>query len=164
MRYHFDVDHRRITVERHKTVDGLLFRVDGEPFPVEICNSGDGSLLIMYRNRCQDARIYESAGQFHVELNGSPHQARITRGIAAAEPELDARESGRTEIQAPMPGKIVKVMVAPGLAVEAQQPLLVIEAMKMQNELCAPRKGTIVQVAVSEGQAVPAGALLIALE
>jgi biotin carboxyl carrier protein len=63
-----------------------------------------------------------------------------------------------------MPGKIIKVMVAEGSPTEFHQPLLVIEAMKMQNEIRAPRKGTVVGLSVLEGQAVPAGALLLALE
>ena len=164
MRFRIDVDGRTMVVERQSTADGVLFHVDEESFPVTILHTGDGSYLVLHENRCLDARIHESNDQFLIELEGKPYRARIIRGHATAATGLSAEESGRTDILAPMPGKIVRVMAAPGLAVEARQPLLVIEAMKMQNELRAPRKGTIVQVAVSQGQAVPAGALLLVLE
>jgi biotin carboxyl carrier protein len=63
-----------------------------------------------------------------------------------------------------MPGKVVRVLVERGQAVTAAQGLVVVEAMKMENELKAPRAGTIFEVHVREGQAVEGGALLIVLE
>jgi biotin carboxyl carrier protein len=60
-----------------------------------------------------------------------------------------------------MPGRVVRVLVTEGLDVEAGEGLVVIEAMKMENELKAPRKGRVSEVAVQEGQAVDAGALLV---
>ncbi len=66
-------------------------------------------------------------------------------------------------IVAPMPGRIVKVLVQPGEAVEARQGLVVVEAMKMENELRAPRSGTVAEVRVSEGASVEANAVLVVL-
>ncbi len=63
-------------------------------------------------------------------------------------------------LTAPMPGRVVRVLEAPGADVVAGQGLVVIEAMKMENELEAPRAGRVQEVAVREGQAVEAGALL----
>ncbi len=60
-----------------------------------------------------------------------------------------------------MPGKIVRVLVRPGDAVVAKQGLVVVEAMKMENELRAARAGRVREVAVTEGQSVEAGALLV---
>jgi len=60
-----------------------------------------------------------------------------------------------------MPGRVVRVIVPEGTPVEAGQGLVVVEAMKMENELRAPRQGRILQIAVREGQAVEAGALLV---
>jgi len=68
--------------------------------------------------------------------------------------------AGPQRIAAPMPGRIARVLVRPGDAVGARQPLVVIEAMKMENELRAGRDGTVVEVNVVEGQSVEAGALL----
>ena len=71
---------------------------------------------------------------------------------------------GRGELRAPMPGRIVKVLVEPGDMVSARQGLVVVEAMKMENELRAPKDGRVVDVRVKEGMSVEAGAILITVE
>jgi len=71
--------------------------------------------------------------------------------------------TGPLDVRAPMPGKIVKVHVKAGDAVSAGQGLIVIEAMKMENELRAPREGTVGKVTASEGQAVEAQEVLVTL-
>jgi biotin carboxyl carrier protein len=70
---------------------------------------------------------------------------------------------GRGEVVTQMPGAVVRVLVAEGQAVHKGQVLVVVEAMKMENELRAPIDGTVARVAVSAGQAVEAGALLVLL-
>jgi biotin carboxyl carrier protein len=67
---------------------------------------------------------------------------------------------GRQQILAPMPGKIVRVLVQTGEAVQAGQGLLVVEAMKMQNEIRSPKSGTVERLLVKEGQPVNAGEIL----
>jgi biotin carboxyl carrier protein len=62
---------------------------------------------------------------------------------------------------APMPGRVVKVLVGPGDVVEANQPLVVVEAMKMENELRAARRGTVTEVRVAEGSLVEARTVLV---
>jgi biotin carboxyl carrier protein len=71
--------------------------------------------------------------------------------------------NGDQRIVAPMPGKVVKVLVAVGDSVEARQGLVVVEAMKMENELTATRAGTVAEIAVSEGTSVEAGRLLVVI-
>jgi biotin carboxyl carrier protein len=63
-----------------------------------------------------------------------------------------------------MPGKIVKVLVKPGEGVTARQGLVIVEAMKMENELRSPKAGTISEVRVEEGASVEAGAILVIVE
>ncbi|HVH73172.1 MAG TPA: acetyl-CoA carboxylase biotin carboxyl carrier protein subunit, partial [Candidatus Dormibacteraeota bacterium] len=72
-----------------------------------------------------------------------------------------AEAEGRQQIAAPMPGKVVRLLVKAGDPVEASQGLLVVEAMKMQNEIRSPKSGTIERVLVAEGQAVNAGEVLL---
>ena len=71
--------------------------------------------------------------------------------------------SGPHRLSAPMPGKIVKVLVSPGDVVEEGCGLVVMEAMKMENELKAARAGIIQEIKVKEGQAVDMGALLLVI-
>jgi biotin carboxyl carrier protein len=71
---------------------------------------------------------------------------------------------GRQEITAPLPGRVLKVLVAPGEAVKQGQPLLVLEALQMENELRSPRDGTVAQLQVQAGQDVAGGARLLVVE
>ena len=70
---------------------------------------------------------------------------------------------GAREVKAPMPGLVLAVHVAPGDAVEAGQRLLVLEAMKMENEIKAPTSGSVKKVAATAGTAVGKGALLVSI-
>ena len=75
-----------------------------------------------------------------------------------------AGPAGVQRIMAPMPGRVLRVLVQPGDDVRVRQGLVVIEAMKMENELIAPRAGRVRDVAVSAGSAVEAGRVLIVIE
>jgi biotin carboxyl carrier protein len=77
--------------------------------------------------------------------------------------ESAAAAAGPTAVVAPMPGRIVKLLVAPGDVVEALQPLVVVEAMKMENELRAPRAGSVADVRISQGMSVEANAVLMVI-
>jgi biotin carboxyl carrier protein len=115
-------------------------------------------------------------------VGGRSHEALVTRrpwGYAVAlrsgrydvvlgdqAPAPGRRGSAGVVVRlvAPMPGKVVRVLVERGQAVAEAQGLVVVEAMKMENEIRAPREGTISEVHVREGQAVEGGALLVVLE
>ncbi|RPJ64661.1 MAG: acetyl-CoA carboxylase biotin carboxyl carrier protein subunit [Acidobacteria bacterium] len=90
---------------------------------------------------------------------GAPGQRRWNRPGAAA-----AGAAGPQRITAPMPGKVLKVLVAAGESVEERQGLVVVEAMKMENELRAPRAGRVREVHVQEGAPVESGRLLVVLD
>jgi len=77
---------------------------------------------------------------------------------------IGATGAGPQPVIAPMPGKVVKVLVRPGDVVAARQGVVVVEAMKMENELRAPRAGTVARIDVSEGSSVEAGAILALIE
>ena len=100
-----------------------------------------------------------------VELRGRAYTFRPRDSRA---PKLARRRAGadlaRGEVHAPMPGLVVEVLVQAGDPVEAGQPVVIVEAMKMQNELAAPIKGHVARVPVAPGAAVDAGQLLIAIE
>jgi len=90
-------------------------------------------------------------GAVAVSLNGRRHSGRKDEAAAGAGPQ---------RIVAPMSGKIVKVLVNKGDPVSARQPLVVIEAMKMENELRAAAAGAVAELHVQEGQSVDAGTLV----
>jgi len=112
--------------------------------------------------------VVEGAGSdWHVTLRGRrlPVSVRTWRERVLAEAESAASgHRGPIDVKATLPGLVVAVGVAAGADVAAGDPLLTIEAMKMQNEVRAPRDGRVVAVAVAAGQAVATGALLLRLE
>lgn len=75
-----------------------------------------------------------------------------------------AQAAGTQQVVAPMPGKLIRVLVKPGDVVRARQGLVVVEAMKMENELRSPKDGRVVSVPVTEGALVEAGRLLVVIE
>ena len=90
---------------------------------------------------------------------------RTRRERLLAEAEVASRSAGGpTEVKATLPGLVVAIEVEEGSEVDQDQPLLILEAMKMQNEVRAPRAGRIAAIAVSAGQAVATGQLLIRIE
>jgi biotin carboxyl carrier protein len=104
------------------------------------------------------------AGRFTATIDGVPVAVSLngTRGRGKGEARAGAGGSGR--VSAPMPGKIVRVLVAAGDTVRAGQPLAVIEAMKMENELRAGRGGTVAEVLARQGDSVDTGALLVVIQ
>ena len=90
--------------------------------------------------------------------------AQRTRPGRRRSHEAGGAGKGPQRIVAPMPGKVVKVLVQPGNQVAARQGVVIVEAMKMENELRAPRAGTVSEVKVVEGSSVEAGAILLIIE
>ncbi len=135
--------------------------IDGRMVAADIAKISSGVFSILLGGRSFEVTVEEAAEDLMVHVAGREFQVEITdprswRSRRAGNIELE----GRQQVIAPMPGKIVTVLVAQGQKVETGQGLLVIEAMKMQNELRAPKSGTVERLLAKEGQTVSAGELL----
>jgi biotin carboxyl carrier protein len=123
-----------------------------------------GVYSVLKDGRSYAARIEESDGCVVVFIDGHRFEVEIR------DPRRWSRQSGRQgaegrlNVAAPMPGKIVRLLVAEGDSVAAGQGLLVMEAMKMQNEIKAPKAGRVVSLTALEGATVAAGDVLAAIE
>jgi biotin carboxyl carrier protein len=161
-----------VSVER----DGDLYRVsiDGRTRVVDLARV-DGSTLSLIFAREERPTSHEVAiarrlepGELEVHLRAGVVYARLeaknraSRRAAGIEPFSAA--PGAQEIVAPMPGKVVRVLVAPGDQVTARQGLVVVEAMKMENELRSPKDGRVTDVRVQQGMSVVAGRVLVVVE
>ena len=148
--------------------DGGEFRVsiDGQTTAVDVRRTDLGlSLVFRDSGRSFDAAATPVAGgEWFVQLpqvsvtatvDGRRYRRASANGAAAA---------GEQRILAPMPGRVVKVLVAVGSAVEARQGVIVVEAMKMENELRAPRAGIVREIRAAEGASVDAHAVLVVIE
>ena len=106
------------------------------------------------------------AGSYSVTIAGRRTQVRVKDERALLMEEFGLEEGGTAggEVRAPMPGLVLDVLVDVGDAVEVDQGLLVLEAMKMENELKAPATGTVAAILAASGDAVEKNALLIEIE
>ena len=140
----------------------LTFVVDGETGEADVRRVGPGAYSIIADGTSYDVRVYErSGGNFDVAVNGVTHQVVVKDPRRWTPGEGSGGSTGSQQVKAPMPGKVVKLLVHEGEEVEAGQGLVIIEAMKMQNEMKSPRAGTIANVKVAEGGPVAAGDVLV---
>lgn len=164
---------RTVTVEREGElyrvgVDGRtrlvdVRRIDGQTLSLLLQPDGEGGA-----SRSLEASLAAGhrAGAFDVHVAGRAVPVQVRNGSASrrGRDAAGAAGSGPQRVLAPMPGKVVRVLVAPGDEVKARQGLVVVEAMKMENELKAARDGKVAAVSVVEGQSVEAGAVLVTVE
>ena len=146
----------RLEVSR-KPDGGVAVLVDDQPREVSVAMAGRFLSLIV-DGRVHDLGVVGKGASFLVEWGASAIEAELVSPGAAATPAK--RAHGPARVVAPMPGKIVRVLVAPGQEVPSGQSLVVVEAMKMENELRSPQAGRVLELPAREGQAVEAGALL----
>ena len=137
------------------------FHIDGRAVPADVVELGPDVYSILLDGKSFEVRVRTVADGLLVRAGGEEFSIRIRdpRAWRGARGRAFAAE-GRQQVVAPMPGKVVRVLVAAGQTVEAGQGLAVVEAMKMQNEIRAPKNGTVERVFVKEEQAVAAGELL----
>jgi biotin carboxyl carrier protein len=167
----------------------LLISVDGRPGELDF-NHQNGSCKFRYSSERNDGQPREASlvevepGIYSVLLSGRSYEVKVVAGAEGLYVDLEGHRSvvevrdprsmtkgsrggageGRQTVSAPMPGKVVRVMVQEGDRVEAGDGLVVVEAMKMQNELKAPKSGTVVQLKAVAGATVVLGEMLVVIE
>ena len=151
-------------------VDGDRVEVDGETVtariedipgtPMQLLTLGERREKLFARRGPDRGSFDISIAGFRFMLEALDERSRVIRELAGG----SSRAKGPAHLKAPMPGLIVRVAVKEGDQVRAGQGLIVMEAMKMENELRAATDGVVKRVAVSPGTAVEKGTLLLELE
>jgi acetyl/propionyl-CoA carboxylase alpha subunit len=173
MQMRLEVNHtlRQVHVQRkdgvfHVTIDGATHVVDAvriDPSTWSLLVHGADGL-----GRLSVAAALSPGGlpgALNVHLEGRVVAVQVQNGSGLGRRRVaGATGAGPQRVLAPMPGKVVRVLVAPGDEVKARQALVVVEAMKMENELRAARDGHVRDVSVVEGQSVDAGTVLVLVE
>ena len=139
--------------------------LDGKPYAADVCQLDARTLSILLDGRSYRV-LLDNRGDdkaVSVEDRRIPFRIEDPRSLQSRR-KTDAGGSGARPVVASMPGRIIRLLVQQGEVVEAHQGLIVVEAMKMQNELKAPKAGTVVRVAVEVGATVQAGAVLLVIE
>jgi len=166
MRFNLEIEgsSRKVDVDPAETPGQWHIRVDGEPVDADahLLRPGVLSLLIggqSYRV-VLDADPAESA--LHVGAQRVPY--RIDDPRSSRSRRRHAKTDGPVALKASMPGRVVRLLVEKGDAVTANQGVLVVEAMKMQNELKSPREGRVAELRVTAGDTVSVGDILAIIE
>lgn len=156
---------RKCQVEFERTKTGLDIRVDGRLVEVDVAQVTAHTSSILYGGQSHELcvtpqpdgslKIQDGAWEFVAHVK----DPRTWRGRFD-----DLEAEGCQNVVAPMPGRVVRVLVKSGETVEAGQGLLVVEAMKMQNELRSPKRGIVQRLSVQEGEPVNAGQVLLSVE
>ncbi len=139
--------------------------VDGRELVVDACAVEEYVCSLIVNGVCHEVHYSQNRDSFSLLISGEHYElvARNRRSRAALQGGAGL-VSGRQLISAPMPGRVVKVLVEPGQRVEAGQSLITLEAMKMENELRTPTEGTVSEIAVGEGDVVTTGQKLAVVE
>ena len=157
------VDGRVQDLDRTRDPGGtFLVEVDGETRRVELApNGGGGMHRLRVDGRLTDVHIERAGRGLRVTVGARAHEVAVHRGTAA---DGATFEEGDRVVSAPMSGVVTEVLVEAGSAVRQGDPLLVIVAMKMNNEIRSPLDGVVRSVHVQVGELTEHGALLVVLE
>jgi biotin carboxyl carrier protein len=141
--------------------------VNGEPYAIDFVNIGEGNLhSLLINNESYEALVEERDGQWQVLLRGNLYTAIVaderTERMSARSTSL-VPDSGEVSIKAPMPGLVVAIPVEEGQQVEVNDPVIILESMKMENELRAPREGVVERIAVTPGDSVEMQQVLVVI-
>lgn len=164
MKYYTRVDNSEYEVE----IDGDTILLNGEPVDVDLVRSGAAELYsVLFGGRSYEMLVNADRFNYTINVRGVQFQVqvederarRLNRGR-----RLPTLPDGELAIAAPIPGLVVRVLVKEGDAIEEGQAVVLLEAMKMENELRAARSGVVKSVLASAGQRVEQNAPLLILE
>ena len=166
MKLELEIDGQLIDAD-FSVADGVAqFVYDGQTHQAEVSEPEPGLYIILLNNRVHTCEFEKLPnGSTEIVINGkripvSVHDKKHLHGNTSRA----AGAGGRAVLISPMPGKVVRVLVNAGDEVSANQGVLVIEAMKMQNEVQSPKTGKVAEIRVTEGQTVNAGETLAVVE
>jgi biotin carboxyl carrier protein len=165
MKYTAIINGERIEIELNRrsssTIEALI---DGRKYVADAKTVEPGVYWFNWNNRSVEISVIPNGDGYIVSLNGRNVEVEIVDARRALKKAAQQGNTGAIELRAPMPGKIVKVLASEGTEVRANQGIVVMEAMKMQNEIKSPKAGVVKKLGVKEGAPVNAGDLLAVIE
>ncbi len=156
---------RREVLSLERSGDWVRVQLAGKSFEVDVAQLSESSFSLILEGCSYDVTVNPHPEGFQVFVDGVGFQVDL-QDPRQRSPFSSGRSetTGSMAVSTPMPGKVIKVLVSEGESVRRGQGLVVVEAMKMQNELLSPKEGQVNHINVSEGQAVNAGEPLVVVE
>ena len=165
MKYTAVIEGQRLEIELTQPgTTALEAEIGGRRYVLETKTVEPGVYWFNWNNRSIEISVGLNGEAYVVCLGGRSVPVEIVDSRAALRRAAQHGHAGMVELRAPMPGKVVKVLVSEGAEVQANQGILVIEAMKMQNEIKSPKTGIVKRIGVKEAAAVNAGDILAVVE
>ena len=161
MIYDVTIEGKSHRVEVRRANGGWICKLDDKDVAVDVISAGEGVLSLLLQGKSYEvkresrptgAHIWVGSNRYRAEVR-DPRSLRNRRGAGDA-------EDGPRKLLAPMPGKVVRVLVEEHASVQAGQGIVVVEAMKMQNEIRSPKKGVVQKLMATVGASVNAGEVL----
>src|SRR5262249_53667039 len=159
------IGEQRHRVELVRSGSAWRCRLDGREFPLDAVFVREGVLSILVDGKSYEVKQESTGVENNIVVGFERFRATVRdpRSFRSRRRGDDTGE-GIRKVSAPMPGKVVRILAGAGTEVESGQAVLVIEAMKMQNELKSPKRGKVKKINVREGAAVEAGQVLAEIE
>ena len=154
---------RRDVIIEETAPDHFVMRLGGKEIAVALSDFGGGNYNLLTANRSLEASVLDIGdGHLEVHLHDGVYPFRVLSPLQVALEGASVEHHGAAGmVKSPMPAKVVNVLVKVGDAVTRHQPLLILEAMKMQNEMLSPADGVVAAIHVTAGQGVEGNANLI---
>jgi biotin carboxyl carrier protein len=160
MTYDIVIDGKQHRLDLNQVDAHWTCRVDNREIEIDAVLARPDVLSLRIGNRAYEIKCERVGADLHLWVGSARFAAEIRDPRSLRSRGRAAEDHGPKRLLAPMPGKVVRVIAAQGVEVEAGAGVLVVEAMKMQNEVKSPKKGTIQKIMVTEGTAVNAGDIL----
>jgi biotin carboxyl carrier protein len=155
---------QRIALAWTEAEGTLQVTANGKAYNLQFRRLGGGAYWFGFEGTSAEAVVTSHDQGYEVSINGHHVLVEFFESSKRRHRQTTDASGGIIEVRAPMPGKVVRILVGPSDEVRPQQGIVVIEAMKMQNEIRSPRAGRIVELHVREGDAVRSGELVARVE
>src|SRR5579859_3205556 len=160
MTYEISIDGKNHRLDLTQVEGGWTCRLDGRDIAVDAVLARPDVLSLRIGNKAYEVKCERVGGEMHLWVGSVRFAAEVRDPRSLRSRVRAADDHGPRKLTAPMPGKVVRVLVSQGAEVEAGAGVLVVEAMKMQNEVKSPKKGIVQKILAHEGSAVNAGDVL----
>jgi biotin carboxyl carrier protein len=164
MTYEITIDGKNYRLDLRQAEGRWSCRVDGREVEVDAVLARPNVLSLRIGNKAYEVKCERVSEDVHIWVGSQRFAAEVRDPRSFRSRSRTVDDHGPKKLTAPMPGKVVRILLSQGSEVEAGAGVLVVEAMKMQNEVKSPKKGTIHKILVSEGAAVNAGDVLAIVE
>jgi biotin carboxyl carrier protein len=165
MKWWVERDGRRLDISVQRLGERFELALDGTRWNVELRPLGEGLAALL----CEDGRTFAVAnqprgpGHWRISFGPNEFDVSLRDPLERDVQHATRREGGANEVRAPIPGRVVSTMVRPGDEVAAGTTLLILEAMKMENQIVAESAGLIREVLATPGTTVESGQLLVVM-